>query len=180
MNAGEASSSLQFKEAKINETFSSNLWAYTTVKELNICLQYVVKKQDVLGHFTNWFSRSFIFHLLPWILKEMRNWEHSTVFVVTSLGSIIRTRLSSYLTWASKRLQSALETKKAILKVLSVGDRTIGESFWVCCPGATSNSLFLKELENGNYQREILAESTNVLPFLRHNQIFCRQHWWIL
>ena len=26
----------------------------------------------------------------------------------------------------------------------SIGDRTVGESFGVCCPGLTSNFLFLK------------------------------------
>ena len=89
------------------------------------------------------FDKSLIFQLLPWILKKLRNFRCSTVVIVTPSVLIMKDKVRelSNLAFAV----GAGDEEVFADDNSSVGDRTVCESFGVCCPGLTpgTNKQFL-------------------------------------
>ena len=103
---------------KSNESFP--LQIFGLIKELKIFLQSVHEKQDVFGIFTDWFRKEFDLPVAS-VLDVKTNVE------LSNLGPKA---------FAKEGVFAGDDS--------SIGDRTVGESFAVCCPGLTSNFLFLK------------------------------------
>ena len=87
-------SRIAFADAEFERTLKVSLESFPHIlglkEEQKCCLQSVSKKLDVFGILSTGFSKSLIFKLLPWLLKELWNLERSTVVVVTPLVSIMK------------------------------------------------------------------------------------------
>ena len=98
------------------------------------------------------FDKSLIFQLLPWMLKEMWNFECSTVAIVTLLVLTMEDKVKELSNLGLKVFAIGAGDEEVFADDdSSVGDCTVGESFGVCCPGLTSTLLRLRislHLEN--------------------------------
>ena len=86
-------------------------------KEQKVCLQPVAKKQDALP---TGFGKSLIFQLLPWVLKEMWNLEHSMVVTVTRLVSFLKDKVVKLSNSGLKAFAIDAGEKEGFWKVLHV------------------------------------------------------------
>ena len=86
----EASSVCSLERRKSNESFPHIVGL---IKELKIFLQSVDKRKTSLECLQTGFDESLIFQLLPWMLKEMWNFECSTVVIVTPLVLIMKDKV---------------------------------------------------------------------------------------
>ena len=81
------------------------------------------------------FDKSLIFQLLPWILKEMWNFECSMVVIVMLLVLIMNDRVKGLSNLGLKAFAiGAVDEEVFTEDHSSDGDRTVGKSFGVCSP----------------------------------------------
>ena len=79
------------------------------------------------------------------MLKEMWNFQCSTIVIVTPLMLIMKDKVKELSNLGIKVFAIGNGDKEVFTDdSSSVGDCTVSESFGVCCPGLTSNFLFLK------------------------------------
>ena len=86
----EASSVCSLERRRSNESFPQIVGL---IKELKIFLESVDKRKTSLECLPTGFDKSLIFQLLPWMLKEMWNFQCSAVVIVTPLVLIMEDKV---------------------------------------------------------------------------------------